>query len=167
MTGGRFDKYFSLQKQHESEPTDHALACEYVANFFKGIDGYGKFDIRYGQNSWHVTFPEWFNIKHDLRKRRTFLGHTFDVAIFLNFYEKPLCVFEVHQVCTCRIRLPTGRMITCYKSKHSKPQQKENDGVIDDYMENIHPNVKVYRPEKSDCFSYAYLWEQYKEYALL
>jgi hypothetical protein len=145
------------------EPNDHQLACQYLSNFFKGIyeDNKANFPKYYVRRNWKQDFPTPFIARHKL----DYDLHHFDVTIF-SYYDwfKPLAFFEIGQVCTIKVTLPDGNKITCNKSRHSKKKQTINDGVIKNFCETYYPNVPLYRPEKSDCLSYKYLYDEYRSY---
>ena len=145
------------------EPNDHQLACQYLSNFFKGIyeDKYANFPKYNVRRNWKQNFPNAFIAKHGLDYDK----HSFDVTIFpYNDFFNPLAFFEIGQVCTIRVTLPDGTNITCNRSRHSKKKQIINDGVIKDYVETYFPKIPLYRPEKSDCLSYEYLYNEYRSY---
>lgn len=147
------------------EPDDHQLAKDYIKNFFETFT-YNKF----GDSKYLVIlerkhyFPLPFIFKHKL----LYTFHKFDATIYPNTHTntdvKPICFFEIGQVCDITVTLPDGKKVKCKKSRHSKKSQQIKDGIIDDFVESYFPNVPLYRPEKSDCLNYAYLWDNYKRY---
>jgi hypothetical protein len=158
---------FASECYRYGEPNDHQLACQYLSNFFKGIfeDKNAHFPKYAVLRNWKQYFPSPFIAKHKLDYDK----HSFDVAIFgylpaFLVGSKPKAIFEVGQVCDCTVTLPDGNNIKVKKSRHSKKKQMINDGVIKDYCETYFPNVPLYRPEKSDCLSYKYLYDEYRSY---
>lgn len=113
---------------------------------------------------WKRYFPLPFIFKHKLE----YSFHSFDVAVFPYTFGseqvKPICFFEIGQVCDITVTLPSGNKVKCKKSRHSKKSQQIKDGIIDDFVATYYPNIPLYRPEKSDCLNYAYLWDNYKRY---
>lgn len=140
------------------EPTDHEMAGEQVECFFLSIIAVGdvsKYEVKV---NWKQEFPAWFINKHKLE----YTFHKYDVAVF-DRHSQLVCVIEIGQVCDVRVRF-RDKWLLCKKSRHSKKSQIIKDQIAKDWIDVNYPNVPLFRPEKSDCFDYKYLYDTFKEY---
>ena len=142
------------------EPSDHQLAAEQVADFFRGAyygNGMSKYNV---VENWKQDFSIPFINKHKLE----YTFHKYDIAVFYNHIDYiPKVVIEIGQVCDVRVKF-RDKWLLCKKSRHSKKAQIIKDQIAKDWIDTTYPNAKFYRPEKSDCFDYKYLYDTFKEY---
>jgi len=126
---------FASQGFKKGEPPSHQQSVAFVKNFCcvwmdKIVPGADMMLIEL-HLPWRVVFPYDFRAKHKLKYNK----HDYDIGFSSRY--NPILVIEIGAIGD--------------DTRHSKIQQRINDGVAFDYLDEYYPHCRKYRFHKYDA----------------